>query len=671
VPIHELTEEQIRTWSLEEKDRWWLDNVYRGDMPQLTIRSALTGMILGSLLSLTNLYVGAKTGWTLGVGITSVILAFAMFKVLSKIGLGSEFTILENNAMQSIATAAGYMTSPMISSLAAYMMVTNHVIPMWQTMTWIAVLAILGVLFAFPFKRRFINDEQQPFPEGRAAGVVMDSLHHGDSQAGLLKAQLLLVFGSIAALVKFLQSGAIMTWMHLKAIPEYYDEWFYKLIGRTPEILGTPVTSLTLRPELDLPMMGAGGLMGIRTGVSILLGALVNYALLAPVMIQWGDILPNARGTIGFREITFWSLWCGVAMMTAASLLTFFSKPQMLVSSFSKLFKAPRQPAHTDSDRSSTAPSQPPDERITSQPPPDSSNVLGHIELPLSVSLVGIPLLGLFVIWMAYSFFGVAPWLSLIALVLVFAFCLIAINSTGLTSITPIGAMGKLTQLTFGVLAPGDKAVNLMTAGITGEVASHSANLLQDIKPGYMLGAKPRQQAVGHVLGVIAGALLSVPVFYLVFLKLSPEQTFSPTLEATYSIDPETYPMPAATIWKAVADVLTQGIHNIKPTAQVAALVGIALGIVLELLRMGTQGRFPLSPVGIGLGFVIPFSTCLTMFLGSFIFWLFAKGAPDPDSKVNQVVVQNQEPICAGLIAGGALMGIAVAVAELFLPPGH
>src|SRR5215468_4294641 len=107
--IPHLSDEQIHTWSLEQKDRWWLENVFRGDMPQLTIRSALTGMGLGAVLSLTNIYIGAKTGWTLGVGITSVILAFAMFKALSQLGLAREFTILENNAMQSIATAAGYM----------------------------------------------------------------------------------------------------------------------------------------------------------------------------------------------------------------------------------------------------------------------------------------------------------------------------------------------------------------------------------------------------------------------------------------------------------------------------------------------------------------------------------------------------------------------------------
>ena len=72
---------------------------------------------------------------------------------------------------------------------------------------------ILGVLFAFPFKRRFINDEQQPFPEGRAAGIVMDSLHHGDAAAGLLKAKLLVVFGALAAAVKLLQSESITAWL--------------------------------------------------------------------------------------------------------------------------------------------------------------------------------------------------------------------------------------------------------------------------------------------------------------------------------------------------------------------------------------------------------------------------------------------------------------------------
>ncbi|HEV7223346.1 MAG TPA: OPT family oligopeptide transporter [Pirellulales bacterium] len=648
--IHELSDEQIRTWSLEQKDRWWLENVYRGDMPQLTVRSALTGMGLGAVLSLTNIYVGAKTGWSLGVGITSVILAFALFKALSRMGLAREFTILENNAMQSIATAAGYMTSPLTSSLAAYMMVTNHIIPMWQLMSWVIVLAVLGVLFAFPFKRRFINDEQQPFPEGRAAGIVMDSLHHGDAASGLLKAKLLVAFASLAAFVKLLQSetitSAYLTFKNRRLhIPEFLDEWLYDRIGKTPDIMGVPVTNLTLRPELDLPMAGAGGLMGIRTGASLLIGATVNFALLAPIMIERGDIPPNSKGQIGFKEIIFWSLWCGVAMMTAASLVAFFGRPKIIWAALTKLAGAV-VPARGAEGR--------------------QADILGHIELPLKVSLVGVPLIGVLVAAMAHEFFGIEYWHTVAAVALVFVFCLIAINSTALTSITPIGAMGKLTQLTFGALAPGNKQVNLMTAGITGEVASHAANLLQDIKPGYMLGAKPRQQAIGHILGIFAGAVVSIPIFYLVFLKLPPGQLLAAELSAPYQMDAK-YPMPSATAWKAVADVLADGIHNIMPSARYAALAGILIGVALEIGRILTNNRFPLSPVAIGLGFIIPFNTCLSMFAGSFLFWAAEKLFSDKDSRMNQVVVQNQEPICAGLIAGGALMGIAVAVADLLL----
>ncbi|UCF69556.1 MAG: OPT/YSL family transporter, partial [Acidobacteriota bacterium] len=143
--IKQLTEAQVRSMSPAEKDRWWLDTIFKGDMPQLTIRSALTGMLLGGVLSLTNLYIGIQTGWTLGVGITSVILAFAAFKTLSRVGLGSEMTILENNCMQSIATAAGYMTAPLVTSLAAYMIITETLIPMHVTIIWMISLSILGV----------------------------------------------------------------------------------------------------------------------------------------------------------------------------------------------------------------------------------------------------------------------------------------------------------------------------------------------------------------------------------------------------------------------------------------------------------------------------------------------------------------------------------------------
>ena len=167
--LKSLTEEQVRSWSCAEKDRWWRDTIYRGDMAQLTLRSAATGFILGGILSSTALYIGGKIGISIGVGLTSVLLTFALFRLLAHTPLGRNFTLLENNCTQSIATAAGYMVTPLISSMAAYMLVTGRIVPWWQMIVWNVVISILGVLVAFPMKRRFINDEQLPFPEiGRA-----------------------------------------------------------------------------------------------------------------------------------------------------------------------------------------------------------------------------------------------------------------------------------------------------------------------------------------------------------------------------------------------------------------------------------------------------------------------------------------------------------------------
>ena len=106
-------------------------------------------------------------------------------------GIATDFTVLENNCTQSIATAAGYVALPLTSSLAAYMLVTERVIPWQHLIIWMCVVSIIGVLLAFPMKRRFINDEQLPFPEGRASGVVLDALYTGQAAAGMFKARLL------------------------------------------------------------------------------------------------------------------------------------------------------------------------------------------------------------------------------------------------------------------------------------------------------------------------------------------------------------------------------------------------------------------------------------------------------------------------------------------------
>lgn len=670
--IKQLTPEQIHSMSLEEKDAWWLKNVYRGDMPQLTWRSAITGMFLGGFLSLTNLYIGARTGWSLGVGITSVILSFALFKVLSKLRLGREMTVLENNAMQSIATSAGYMNSPLFTSLAAYTMITGTIVPMYQTMIWLFILAMLGVLFAFPMKKRFINDEQLPFPEGMAAGVVMDALHESDEKEGLFKAKLLLAGGGLSALIELVRDTKVMRSLFaLKNIPLGYDELLYegrfaellKKWNLTPAIRGVPLQELTIRFDTGIIFIATGGLMGIRTGASLLIGGILNYWILAPILIEQGIILPS-HGHYGFRQITIWALWGGVACMTTSSLYAFFSKPKVILDAFKGLLK-----------------------KGSGKP-----DVLADIELPIKISLIGVPILSVIMIVLGHLWFGISWWLGALAVPMVFIFSLIATNSTALTGITPTGALGKLTQLSFGVLAPKNITTNIMTAGITAEVSSNTANLLMDIKPGYMLGGKPRHQAIGHVIGGVAGLVLSVPVWYLVLVHGD---------IGIYGT--EKMPVPSALTWKAVAEVLMKGLDFLHPTAKLAVIVGAIVGLVIEIAKQITKNRFPLSAVGLGLSFVLNFGDIWTMFLGSFIFWCLdrkaakwhkahekdlplplplddaerqgATGDAAPATRPSvrrpwySLAAENTEAICAGVIAGGALMGIGLNVLGVLVLP--
>jgi OPT family oligopeptide transporter len=653
--IPQLTDEQVRTWSREQKDQWWLSSVFRGDMPQLTVRSAITGFLLGGVLSATNLYVGAKTGWTLGVGLTSVILSFAMYRFFARLG-AKDMTILENNCTQSIATAAGYMTGPLISGMAAYMWVENKLMPWWQMLLFNVVLSILGVLVAFPMKRRFINDEQQPFPEGRACGVVLDTLYTSQAAVGMFKAKVLAFSALFAGTIAFFSGENYQKliqekWLGFKQnfhLPHYLDEWLYNLMGRAPKLAGVDIRELALRPTLDLTMFGAGALMGIKSASSMMIGMILNFAVIVPIMIAQGEILPKsgsiADGTAVFGRahiLNTWALWWGIVIMVVASLTALFAKPQVFIQAFKGLTG----------------------KKDTGQ------DVLGHIELPLWVSFVGVPIVGAVGVWMAHDWFGVSWIFGATAIPMIIILTLIAASSTALTGTTPTGSLSKIPQFTYGALDPKHPPTNLMTGVMCVEVASNASNLLMDIKPGYMLGAKPRQQAWGHVIGVIAGALASTPLFYILFLD-----GYTPEKKVQDQMVTEQFAFPSAVQWKGVSDLVTSifgdsGSGSLLTNSIITSMIiaGV-VGLVFEVIRIKSKGKFPLVPLAIGLGVVVPPDSTLAMFAGATFFWVMHKVYnARKESLGHRLWIESHEPICAGLIAGAAIIGIGDILVKVFL----
>ncbi|HPF37361.1 MAG TPA: OPT family oligopeptide transporter [Phycisphaerae bacterium] len=616
--IKELSDQRIREWSVEQKDRWWLENVYRGDMPQLTIRSAITGMFLGGLLSLSNLYVGAKIGAGFGVATTAVVLAFAAFRGLSAIRLGRDFTLLENNAMQSIATAAGYMTSALISSLPAYMAIIHHTIPMWQSMCWIIAISLLGALFAFPLKRRLINDEQLPFPEGRAAGRVMEALHSDEPGEGLFKTKILAIAAGLGACIETVESGLLT----LRGKPLTFSSLFESVsawISRR-SINGHALKELGVGFGWNTTIFAVGGLLGIRIGLSFLIGAVLNYCVLAPWIISLGDISMRAGRSV--YDVRAWSVWSGAAMLTTASILPLLIDWRKINDAILGLFDRKRDADH---------------------------DPLRRIEVPARVFAIGIPLVSVAVITMGYCFFDINPLMGLIAIPLVFLLTIIAANTTAHTGQTPSGAMGKITQLIYAGLAPNTITTNVMTAGLASDAAISGSSLLQDIKPGYMLGAKPRHQAIGHVLGIIVGSIAATMVAYRLFFRTYIEKGST-----------EQWPMPSADVWQAVAKVLSGGASALPRSALYSAIAFALAGVVFEWLRRASKGRFPVHPIGVGFAMVIPYAASFMLFAGAFTFWL--AGIVIRRGGLRRILVDNSETLCAGLLTGASLAGIVIAM---------
>jgi uncharacterized oligopeptide transporter (OPT) family protein len=660
--ILNLSEEQISTWTRAQKDQWWFDNVFRGDMPQLTVRSGVTGFLLGGVLCATALYIAGKTGIVIGVGLTSVILSFAIFRMLHSVGLAPDYTILENNCTQSIATASGYMVTPLVSGLAAYMLVTGRIIPWQHMIMWMLVVAILGVLIAFPLKRRFINQDQLPFPEGRACGVVLDALYTGSAESGMYKAKLLGYTAVLTGIYQFIVSDGWMRLLQFKILRldqwaglnqpwnlhEQIDSYYYAAAAKfdlwMPQIFGTDIRKLGLGVTLDAALVGVGGLIGIRVASSIMLGAFINFVVLAPLMIQHGDIvqriLPNGTVVpISRNEIVNqWALWWGVAMMVAGSLVGLFGRPEVFVAAFNSL-----------RGKKKDAPASGPDP-------------LKDIEVPLWISYVGVPVFSVLGAWVSNEFFGV-PWLlAFVSLPLIFVLAVICTNSMALTSWTPISGLAKITQFTIGAFDHTNPASNLIPAGMTGEISSNAANLLSDIKPGYMLGGKPRHQVVGHIIGIFAGALSVIPLFFLLFLP--PDHN---GVRSTATIVSEQFAMPAALQWKGVAEIIAKGVSGLPVSALVAAGVAAACAVVFEIARIVTKGRFPLSAVSIGLGVILPPSASLAMWAGALMFWWMGRKHQTPGTKGHMFWVDSSDSICAGLISGAALMGIGNAILNVLL----
>ena len=603
-PLPAAAPASAREADADEAERRWLAEVHQHTAPQLTLRAALMGCVLGAVMALSNLYVFLKTGWSLGVTITACILAWAFFRAVQAARLTRRpFGPLENNAMASVASSAGYMTGGgNMSALGALVILTGFRPDAVPLIAWFATIAALGVFVAIPVKRQLVNRERLPFPTGTATAETIRALH-GEKATG--QARLLGWSGVLGAVVAWLKEApAAWTPLHLPAS-----------FSLPMKLGGQPLVKWGLAMDGSLLMVGAGALVSFRTGWSMLLGALVAYGVLAPWMVAEG-VIP----AVTYKAIVQWTLWDAAAMLVAANLVTFALGWRHIAASFTGLGRAVRGGGAEDP--------------------------LARVEAPTAWFVAGFLVLGPIIVVLMNRLFGIPLWVAALTLPLGVVLGFLAARITGETDTTPTKAFGPLTQLLYGGLVPGQLVPNVMGANVTGGVGLHAADLLTDLKTGYLLGARPRPQLYAQLLGTVVGAAAIVPVFDL----LVPDASV---------LGGERFPAPSSQLWAGVSRVLSAGLEGLHPTARTAAVVGALLGVALALAEAWLPRRwraFVPSPSGLGLAAVIPGPSSVAMFVGASLAEWLRQRRP---ALAERTVL----PVASGLIAGESLLGIVLGVA--------
>ncbi|MFW2391202.1 MAG: OPT family oligopeptide transporter [Methyloceanibacter sp.] len=552
---------------------------------ELTPRALATGLLLGALLAPCNVYSGLKIGWSFNMSITALLLAFAFWMPLARLCKLAPWGMLESNINQTTASAAAAITSSgLVAPIPALAVMTGENLH-WAPLTmWVFTVSFLGVWVGWYLRPRMIVQSNLVFPAGMAtAQTMLDMFAHRREAMARVKVLLSALIGAVLFNV------------------------VDKLVWHIPR-LGPSVTAskLTFVFDPSLLLIGFGGIIGLRAGLGLLFGALIAWGLIAPQLIAHDIVIVSQDASNWFEPLVGWLLWPGVAMMLAGSLTSFGAS----LLDVSKPHRRPQARAQTSGS--------------------------GRLQFAGFVAAAALA------IALQIILFDVHWTMALASIAIAFALATVAARVVGETSVAPIGAIGKLSQLSFGVMAPGQPITNLMTANVAGGAAGQSADLLNDFRAGYEVGAHPARQVAAQCAGVVVGSLVSS----LVYLMLIPDPT-------TQLFTPE-WPAPAVAVWKAVAEALSHGLNGIAPSALIAMAIGAVLGIGLALAEHWLDKKYLLfvpSGATLGLAFVIPASTSLMLFAGAALASLAHKFAPNWSARFLLSVA-------AGLVAGESLFGV-------------
>ncbi|MCS4535587.1 OPT family oligopeptide transporter [Corynebacterium sp. HS2168-gen11] len=593
---------------------------------ELTLRGIILGGLITLVFTAANVYLGLKVGLTFATSIPAAVISMAILRKFR------DHSVVENNIVQTIASAAGTL-SAIIFVLPGLVMIGFWTgFPYWTTVAVCAIGGVLGVMYSIPLRRAMVTGSDLPYPEGVAAAEVLkvgddnaDPQALAENQKGLK----VIILGGLAS-----AGFSLLAAMRAVAGSVSYP---FKIFGG-----GTMIGS-----SLSLALIGVGHLVGVGVGIAMIVGLLISYGVLLPIFsadqIQSGEELSAIIGSTFSGEVRF----IGAGTMAVAAVWTLLK----IIVPIAKGIKD----SLTSTQKRAAGETVPLTER----------------DIPFTI-VIGVILASMLPIGaLLYLFVHVSEIahhttaLILLSVVFVLLIGLIVASVCGYmagligASNSPISGVGIIVVLSSALLikavtgnesatnAPALVAYTLFTSAVVFGIATISNDNLQDLKTGQLVGATPWKQQVALVIGVLFGSLIIPPVLQLMltgFGFVGMEGAGENALAA-----------PQASLLSSVANGIF-GNSLDWSLIGLGAAIGVVVIIIDEVLRKSSGDTRFLPPLAVGMGMYLPISLTLIIPIGAFIGSFYNKWA---ERQTNPEFATRMGTLLAtGLIVGESLFGV-------------
>ena len=598
----------------------------RSAVRELTVRGIIIGGIITLVFTAANVYLGLKVGLTFATSIPAAVISMAILRKFA------HHSIVENNIVQTIASAAGTLSAIIFVLPGLVLIGWWSGFPYWTTAAICALGGILGVMYSIPLRRALVTGSDLPYPEGVAAAEVLKVGEEAGANEENRRGLRVILVGALSA-------AAFSLLGSLKVAASSISSVFR--VGQGGTMVGG---------SLSLALIGVGHLVGVSVGIAMIVGLVISYGVLLPIFssgeLPGGGDISEAVDSVFSGDVRF----IGAGAIAIAAVWTLIKIIGPIVRGIKEALASTRA------------------RHIGQQVPVVERDL--PLNVVITVILVSMVPIG-FILWLFVH--GTPLTQSALGLVLVSLLYILLVGlavaavcgyMAGLigASNSPISGVGILVaimvalilRLVFGAQGDGEQssamvAYALFTAAVVFSVATISNDNLQDLKTGQLVGATPWKQQVALVIGVVFGSLIIPPVLQLMNTGFG--------FAGAPGAGPEALAAPQASLISSVIDGIFGGSLDWNLIG-LGALIGIGVIVVDEVLRKTTR-KASLPALGVGMGMYLPITVTLMIPIGAFVGlfynrWAARRKNPERAGRMGTL-------LATGLIVGESLWGVVFA----------